>query len=432
MREVEREYEDFDVYAAYDDGLVAVDQLFDQDPEDTQNPLASRVIPTFYDDLHQRSERELDKSFSQDEEAEELLYCQDPDRIKELAANIALRHVKLASWFVRQTMGIDGRKRNLITETENGEQIRDRSSKRFKGRYVGYLDNLARYEMDYDDRFQVTFEHMLKAIPRFTGKRKMSTHVMDHIEGNAIREFKGLAMQAHIPQDRYDAPKIAAKEILDAEMKGVVPSLARIAFLSGLGMDRAEFEIDRFRMLEKVSLVDYAEYLKYLQIDDYEGQAAEDGLDYTDLVADELAFEAMEERVFNSVLAGYVELAFEALTEKERDIIEFRSGISGGEAKTLEEIGNIFGVTRERIRQIESKALAKLCNSSYDTYRLHSFTNEANVYPSSGPPVSLPELSGFESKLGLTEDTVFDRTPLPRTPVKRFVYQEDWIEEDLS
>ncbi len=48
------------------------------------------------------------------------------------------------------------------------------------------------------------------------------------------------------------------------------------------------------------------------------------------------------------------------LSERERKIIELRFGLADGRPRTLEEVGQEFGVTRERIRQIESKTLSKL------------------------------------------------------------------------
>jgi len=48
------------------------------------------------------------------------------------------------------------------------------------------------------------------------------------------------------------------------------------------------------------------------------------------------------------------------LTERERKILEMRFGLTDGVTHTLEEVGKVFNVTRERIRQIESKALEKI------------------------------------------------------------------------
>ena len=53
----------------------------------------------------------------------------------------------------------------------------------------------------------------------------------------------------------------------------------------------------------------------------------------------------------------------DGLSERERKVIELRFGLVDGHPRTLEEVGREFGVTRERIRQIESKTLLKLRTS---------------------------------------------------------------------
>ena len=60
------------------------------------------------------------------------------------------------------------------------------------------------------------------------------------------------------------------------------------------------------------------------------------------------------------------------LSEREQKIIRLRFGIGGGRPHTLEEVGNEFAVTRERIRQIEAKALSKL-RKNKDTKKLHEY-----------------------------------------------------------
>jgi RNA polymerase primary sigma factor len=66
--------------------------------------------------------------------------------------------------------------------------------------------------------------------------------------------------------------------------------------------------------------------------------------------------EAVCEVMQREQLAGVLGM----LTERERKVLELRFGLKGGSACTLEEVGKAFGVTRERIRQIEAKSLAKL------------------------------------------------------------------------
>jgi len=66
----------------------------------------------------------------------------------------------------------------------------------------------------------------------------------------------------------------------------------------------------------------------------------------------------------NLVLREQIESVLDTLTDRERDVLKLRFGLDDGYARTLEEVGHIFKVTRERIRQIEAKALKKLKHPS--------------------------------------------------------------------
>ena len=70
------------------------------------------------------------------------------------------------------------------------------------------------------------------------------------------------------------------------------------------------------------------------------------------------------EAASNLVLREQLESVLDTLTERERDVLKLRFGLDDGYARTLEEVGHIFKVTRERIRQIEAKALKKLKHPS--------------------------------------------------------------------
>ncbi len=85
----------------------------------------------------------------------------------------------------------------------------------------------------------------------------------------------------------------------------------------------------------------------------------EDESELGDFVADEEVAEPFEEASEQMQREG-VRKALDALPERERQVIELRYGLSGLEPLTLEEVGRTFGVTRERIRQIETNTLKKL------------------------------------------------------------------------
>jgi RNA polymerase primary sigma factor len=73
---------------------------------------------------------------------------------------------------------------------------------------------------------------------------------------------------------------------------------------------------------------------------------------------------APAEAANQQMLREQVEDVLASLTSRERKVLQLRFGLDDGRARTLEEVGNEFGVTRERIRQIEAKALRKLRHPS--------------------------------------------------------------------
>ena len=85
----------------------------------------------------------------------------------------------------------------------------------------------------------------------------------------------------------------------------------------------------------------------------------EDESELGDFVADDGVIEPFEEASEHLQREG-VRKALDVLPERERQVIELRYGLAGVEPLTLEQVGQAFGVTRERIRQIETSTLKKL------------------------------------------------------------------------
>ncbi len=90
-----------------------------------------------------------------------------------------------------------------------------------------------------------------------------------------------------------------------------------------------------------------------------------------DFVEDEER-DSPEDAAANQILKEQLAEILATLTEREQKIIRLRFGIGGGRPHTLEEVGNEFAVTRERIRQIEAKALSKL-RKNKETKKLHEY-----------------------------------------------------------
>ena len=89
----------------------------------------------------------------------------------------------------------------------------------------------------------------------------------------------------------------------------------------------------------------------------------EDDSHLGDFIEDDTALSPSDSAAF-SMLREELKSALESLTDRERQVIELRFGLLDGRARTLEEVGKEFNVTRERIRQIEAKALRKLRHPS--------------------------------------------------------------------
>ncbi|NND73636.1 MAG: RNA polymerase sigma factor RpoD [Ilumatobacter sp.] len=113
---------------------------------------------------------------------------------------------------------------------------------------------------------------------------------------------------------------------------------------------RVQLEPDRVRELLRISQ-------DPLSLDSPVGEEDESNLG--DFIEDD-SVDSPADAATRAMLTDAVGEVLGELSEREQEIVRLRFGLDGGQAKTLEEVGKAFGVTRERIRQIEAKTLAKL------------------------------------------------------------------------
>lgn len=120
--------------------------------------------------------------------------------------------------------------------------------------------------------------------------------------------------------------------------------------------------------------VDYVMRIKQ-DIASLDASVGRDGDDEDSVLGDFVEDEerdSPEESASNQILKEQLSEIIATLTDREQKIIRLRFGIGGGKPHTLEEVGAEFDVTRERIRQIEAKALSKL-RKNKDTKKLHEY-----------------------------------------------------------
>lgn len=106
-----------------------------------------------------------------------------------------------------------------------------------------------------------------------------------------------------------------------------------------------------------------------------ENPVGDDGEDGKSVLGDFIADESLpspDQDSSRRILTDHVKMILGELSDKERDILKLRHGLEDGIQHTLEEVGKRFGVTRERIRQIEAKALEKI-RQHKDAERLKNY-----------------------------------------------------------
>ena len=81
----------------------------------------------------------------------------------------------------------------------------------------------------------------------------------------------------------------------------------------------------------------------------------------------------VEREVIDIELKNDIKRALDSLKDKEKNVIVLRFGLEDKQKKTLEEIGQSYGVTKECIRQIEKRALNKIANSDFSINCLSSY-----------------------------------------------------------
>lgn len=204
-----------------------------------------------------------------------------------------------------------------------------------------------KHKLDEEDLVQYGVIGLITAAKKFDLKKKVkfSTYATYWIDQRILRSIFDCGFTVRLPNYYFEKVSKVLR-IIRQNPEADKQLLLKLAKEDG--MSKQKFEEIRTVIDNMLSLIS-------LNTAVGEGKDTEIG----DLAVDDIS-PTTEQQVEHNMLKESIEVALSTLKGREREVIELRFGLNGNIPRTLEQIGAEYNVTRERVRQIEEKALSKL------------------------------------------------------------------------
>lgn len=209
-----------------------------------------------------------------------------------------------------------------------------------------------KHKLEEDDLFQYGVIGFMKSVERFKDEKetKLTTYTVNWIDQSIMRAITDYGFTIRIPVHVFE------------NINKLNRLMRTFPYLSTSELKEKSCEIginkDKFNMLLTIlnNILDVSSLNVFI--------GSDEETELGDFISNYNDDYNVEEEVINKVLRDKINLVLETLNERERDIILYRMGFITGSPMTLEQIGKKYNVTRERIRQIEAKALRRLRHPS--------------------------------------------------------------------